>query len=295
VVDKAEVKARCKRTHAHPVDILLGTDAASEGLNLQDFSALVNYDLPWNPMRVEQRIGRIDRIGQQAPEVVVANLYLTGTIEEDAYWTLKDRIGVFENVVGPLQPILAEMPRIFRKLAQGEIERNEARRQLEEAKQKQAPAIAAAIEGLTGDADTSGDATATGPTVSQDELAGWCLAHPAAGMQVRSVPEPGTAVVPHDGTVGCLAVTWPYAPPALGIASTEEVLVTFNGEVADRHPPTGPTSDAAGVEQPGKEGVRLLTWGDPYLTAWLEAVRGEPLADGDYQAAGLSRDDNPIC
>ena len=70
--------------------------------------------------------------------------------------------------------------------------------------------------------------------------------------------------------------------------------MTFNGEVADRHPPTGPTSDATGVEQPGKEGVRLLTWGDPYLAAWLEDVRGEPLTDGDYQAAGLTQDDNPL-
>jgi superfamily II DNA/RNA helicase len=52
VVDKAEVKARCKRSHARSIDILLGTDAASEGLNLQEFSALVNYDLPRNPMRV---------------------------------------------------------------------------------------------------------------------------------------------------------------------------------------------------------------------------------------------------
>ena len=44
------------------------------------------------------------------------------------------------------------------------------------------------------------------------------------------------------------------------------MLATFSGEVADRHPPTGPTTDEAGVEHPGKEGVRLLTWGDPYLT-----------------------------
>src|SRR5439155_10392254 len=105
VVDKAEVKARCKRSHRHAIDILVGTDAASEGLNLQQFSALVNYDLPWNPMRVEQRIGRIDRIGQDAPAVRVLNLYMQGTIEEDAYFTLKERIGVFEEVVGPLQPI----------------------------------------------------------------------------------------------------------------------------------------------------------------------------------------------
>jgi hypothetical protein len=52
------------------------------------------------------------------------------------------------------------------------------------------------------------------------------------------------------------------------------VRPTFSGEVADRHPPTGPAADEAGVEHPGREYVRLLTWGDPYLTAWLEAVRG---------------------
>jgi hypothetical protein len=84
------------------------------------------------------------------------------------------------------------------------------------------------------------------------------------------------------------------APPQLGIASSEEVLATFSGEVADRHPPTGPTTDAVGVEHSGKEGVRLLTWGDPYLAAWLEAVRGEPLVEADYVAAGLAPGSNPM-
>ncbi len=294
VVDKAEVKARCKRAHPRSVEILLGTDAASEGLNLQEFSALVNYDLPWNPMRVEQRIGRIDRIGQDARVVLVANLYMTGTIEEDAYRTLKDRIGVFEDVVGPLQPILAEMPRIFRKLAQGEIERAEALRQLESARERQAPAVAAAIEGLMPERDGAGPAPDAEPPATQAELGYWCLQHPAPGMQVRGVPEPGTGRLAADGTAGCLSITWPYAPPHLGIGSTEEVLATFSGELADRHPPTGPTADAAGVDHPGKEGVRLLTWGDPYLTAWLEALRGEPPAEGDYRLAGLQVDRNPL-
>ena len=122
VVDKAEIKARSRREHPHAMQILLGTDAASEGLNLQQFSALINYDLPWNPMRVEQRIGRIDRIGQEAPTVKILNLYMQGTIEEDAYYILRHRIRAFEEVIGPLQPILAEMPRIFRLLARGEIE-----------------------------------------------------------------------------------------------------------------------------------------------------------------------------
>ena len=294
LVDKAEVKARCKRSHPQAIDILLGTDAASEGLNLQDFSALVNYDLPWNPMRVEQRIGRIDRIGQEAKVVLIANLYMTGTIEEDTYWTLKDRIGVFENVVGPLQPILAEMPRIFRKLAQGEIERAEALRQLDAARLQQAHAVAVAIERLPDDPSSTPSISPNEPPATQAELAGWCLLHPAPGMHIRNVPEPGTSSLAGDGTQGCLGITWPYAPPHLGIGGTEEILASFNGEVADRHPPTGPTQDANGIEQPGREGVRLLTWGDPYLTAWLEAIRGDPLTAADYEAAGRHPDLNPL-
>ncbi len=288
LVDKADVKARCKRSHPQAIDILLGTDAASEGLNLQEFSALVNYDLPWNPMRVEQRIGRIDRIGQLANVVLIANLYMTGTIEEDTYATLKDRIGVFENVVGPLQPILAEMPRIFRKLAQGEIERAEALRQLEAARQQQVHSVAAAIERLPDDLSSISSNDEIEPPATQNQLAGWCLLHPAPGMHIRNVPEPGMSSLAGDGTQGCLGITWPYAPPHLGIGGTEEILATFNGELADRHPPTGPTQDSHGVEQPGREGVRLLTWGDPYLTAWLEEIRGELLTDADYRAAETS-------
>ncbi len=282
IVDKAEVKARCRRDHPRAIDVLLGTDAASEGLNLQQFSALINFDLPWNPMRVEQRIGRIDRIGQEAPVVKVLNLYVQGTIEEDTYFTLKERIGVFEEVVGPLQPILAEMPRIFRKLAQGEIELAEARRQLDLAQKKRPPAVADALESGVSAADLP--PTEGPPPVTQEQLAAWCLSHPAPGMRVLTVPEPGAETVAANGTQGCLSITWPYPPPYLGIGETEEVLATFDGELADRHPPTAPTEDATGVGQPGNEGVRLLTWGDPYLTAWLEALRGESLTERDCES-----------
>jgi hypothetical protein len=87
--------------------LLVCTDAASEGLNLQSCGALVNYDLPWNPMRVEQRIGRIDRIGQPRAVVRVVNLYYQGTIETQVYQRLQERIKLFGDVVGRLQPILA--------------------------------------------------------------------------------------------------------------------------------------------------------------------------------------------
>ena len=92
-------------------DILLCTDAAAEGLNFQFCGALIDYDMPWNPMRVEQRIGRIDRLGQQHPVIRIVNLHYEGTVETDVYRALRSRIGLFETVVGRLQPILAQLPR----------------------------------------------------------------------------------------------------------------------------------------------------------------------------------------
>jgi hypothetical protein len=71
------------------------------------------------------------------------------------------------------------------------------------------------------------------------------------------------------------------------------VLATFGGAVADRHRPTGPTDDEAGVEHPGREGVRLLTWGGPYLAAWPGAVRGGPLTEADHRVVGAASDVSP--
>lgn len=89
---------------------MLCTESASEGLNLQTCGVLFNYDLPWNPMRVEQRIGRIDRIGQVYPTVTIHNFYYDGTVEAKVYRKLRDRISAFTSVVGNLQPILAQVP-----------------------------------------------------------------------------------------------------------------------------------------------------------------------------------------
>ncbi|MFN9483101.1 MAG: helicase, partial [Pseudanabaena sp.] len=71
---------------------------------------LFNYDMPWNPMRVEQRIGRIDRIGQKFSQVRIHNFYYDGTVEAKVYLKLRDRIKAFTTVVGNLQPILARVP-----------------------------------------------------------------------------------------------------------------------------------------------------------------------------------------
>lgn len=108
------------------IKILLATESASEGLNLQTCGVLLNYDMPWNPMRVEQRIGRIDRIGQTYDTVWIYNYFYRDTIEDRIYQALKDRINWFENVVGSLQPILTDVNKITRDLAMLPAERQAA-------------------------------------------------------------------------------------------------------------------------------------------------------------------------
>ena len=115
-VPRDEARRRFREGQA---DLLLCTDAAAEGLNFQFCGALVNYDMPWNPMRVEQRIGRIDRLGQKHPVICIVNLHYEGTVETDVYRVLRDRIGLFQSVVGPLQPILSRMPRTIRDAVLG--------------------------------------------------------------------------------------------------------------------------------------------------------------------------------
>lgn len=88
------------------VNVLLSSEVGSEGLDLQFCDALVNYDLPWNPMVVEQRIGRIDRFGQKSQIVNIYNLIVKNSIQEEIYDRLLVRIGIFRNCIGDLEAIL---------------------------------------------------------------------------------------------------------------------------------------------------------------------------------------------
>lgn len=96
--------------------ILLSTEVGSEGLDMQFCSHIVNFDLPWNPMVVEQRIGRIDRFGQKSAQVQIYNLVVKNSIQELIYDRLLQRIGVFQGVIGDLEIILEEMSGSFLKL-----------------------------------------------------------------------------------------------------------------------------------------------------------------------------------
>jgi superfamily II DNA or RNA helicase len=87
------------------VPVLLCTESGGEGRNIQFCNTLINFDVPWNPMAIEQRIGRIDRIGQNR-EVFVFNLVARGTLEEQVLHLLDEKISMFELVVGEVGAIL---------------------------------------------------------------------------------------------------------------------------------------------------------------------------------------------
>ena len=88
--------------------VLLSTEAAGEGRNLQFCHVMVNFDLPWNPMQIEQRLGRIHRIGQRH-DVLLTNLVARGTLEDRLLEVLQAKINLFELVVGELDMILGRI------------------------------------------------------------------------------------------------------------------------------------------------------------------------------------------
>ena len=88
------------------ISVLLSSEVGSEGLDMQFCNTIVNYDLPWNPMVVEQRIGRVDRFGQESEVVNIYNIVVKGSIQEQIYLRLLDRIGIFKESIGDLEAIL---------------------------------------------------------------------------------------------------------------------------------------------------------------------------------------------
>ena len=108
--DERQKRITCFRDDPQ-IDVMLTSEVGSEGLDFQFCDAMVNWDLPWNPMVVEQRIGRLDRIGQKSPQIVIINLACTGTIEARILHRLYDRIGIFERSIGALEPIIGDIVR----------------------------------------------------------------------------------------------------------------------------------------------------------------------------------------
>lgn len=127
--DRVSLRARFEKPKedAECLDLLLFSEIGCEGLDYQFCDCIVNYDLPWNPMRVEQRIGRIDRNGQKSESVAIVNLITPGTVDADIYERCLVRIGVFNNALGGSEEILGEITREIKNIAEN-YELNEEER-----------------------------------------------------------------------------------------------------------------------------------------------------------------------
>lgn len=219
------------------IRILICTDSASEGLNLQTCGVLIDYDMPWNPMRVEQRIGRIDRIQQEFPDVWISNYFYKDTIEDQIYFRLQDRIKWFEVVVGDLQPILAEVGEVTRRLAmmsptEREVELEREIRNLKDRLQQRN------FDALDLDHLINSDINNLGPTspVTLEQLENILTTSQATSTLFTRHPEIEKAYL----------LEWDNA----------SLPVTFSQEVFDEYPYS----------------LRLLTFGSPLLQKILEAI-----------------------
>jgi len=116
-LDKVEKEQAVERFRtSEGFGILISTEVGGEGRNFQFARVMINYDLPWNPMKLEQRIGRIDRIGQKSKKVYIYNFYMEGTIETDIIFALDKRIHLFEESIGQLEPIIGTIEKDIKNI-----------------------------------------------------------------------------------------------------------------------------------------------------------------------------------
>lgn len=113
-ITKSEIKTNFR---SGELEVLIGTDSMSEGLNLQTSGRLINYDMPWNLMRVEQRIGRVDRIGASYKDIRISNYFYADTVEEQVYKGIAEDYGDFTDIVGDAAPVLANIENAIERLA----------------------------------------------------------------------------------------------------------------------------------------------------------------------------------
>ena len=117
-LDRRSPRPTSRRSSASgELEVLIGTDSMSEGLNLQTSGRLINYDMPWNLMRVEQRIGRVDRIGASYKDIRISNYFYADTVEEQVYKGIAEDYGDFTNIVGDAAPVLANVEKAIEQLA----------------------------------------------------------------------------------------------------------------------------------------------------------------------------------
>lgn len=228
------------------IKILIGTDSLSEGLNLQTCGYVINYDMPWNFTRVEQRIGRVDRIDGQ-PLVEVRNLFYDRTVEADIYKTITAGHDGFNWVVGAAQPVLGSLEGLIKDAA---LRDDGGHSVLDDAipsyAQRALDVVRAQVEEAGHQAvrldmlsETRGDFAGIeadwGDALTLDELSATLLDVPRTARQLVRHPEWSGVFLLDD-------------------AGGRPVAVTFDREVLNERSPD----------------VRLLSYGDPLFDLVLE-------------------------
>ena len=117
------------RNQPEALDVLLFTEVGCEGLDYQFCDCMINYDLPWNPMRIEQRIGRIDRRGQKSEAVAIYNMITPGTVDAEIYYSCLVRIGIFDGALGGGEKILGDISSEIKNIAEDLTLTDEERRE----------------------------------------------------------------------------------------------------------------------------------------------------------------------
>jgi len=145
------------------LQVLLSSEVGSEGIDLQFCHVLVNYDLPWNPMRVEQRIGRIDRVGQQSETLTIVHLKIADTVEERLYDRLHEKLRIFESSIGDLEAVLGEeTEKLGRDLLSRQLTRDEEEQMIAQTEQ----AVRTRLEQMRQLEESSGTLLAHGDFIS---------------------------------------------------------------------------------------------------------------------------------
>ncbi|MGW1341319.1 DEAD/DEAH box helicase [Kribbella sp. NPDC002412] len=239
-ISKSELKQQFRDGE---IRILLGTDSMSEGLNLQTCGRLFNYDMPWNLMRVEQRIGRIDRIGAAYPVVTISNYFYAGTVEQSVYAGIREDFGNFTEIVGDAQPVLAATEEAIRAAAMA-VPGDDTVKAVEKAVDELKRQVRDATSGAVRLSDAERQTLAVPelhPSATLTDLAAALVNNHAIDQWLT--PDPA-----EDG-VYCLA-----------LPECEPVLVAFDRKTVDQSP----------------RDVSLFTWGSAGASALLASA-----LDGD--------------
>ncbi|MCB0857328.1 MAG: DEAD/DEAH box helicase family protein [Solirubrobacterales bacterium] len=214
-ISKEEIKTAFR---AGEIKVLIGTDSMSEGLNLQTSGRLINYDMPWNFMRVEQRIGRIDRIGGKA-KVEITNYFYEGTVEEQIYRGIAEDFDWFQDVVGPAQPVLRQVESAITDIA------------MQTPSERRSAELAQRVEQIRLDIEKAAESPVTLSDMEHDEGVG---PSPPPAIDLSTLERTMVALsgidkylVPNDDLRGTYKLTvGPFAGE----------VVTFRPDVFEEHP-----------------------------------------------------------